>query len=323
MTMCHVPTQTTALVEACIQGHTSCVVALFAAGANPNSKWQHLTPIQWASTHGNQACQEACRRGGGQMRPLPVGMSSASDEENCLRAPPLQRLRARRKQHSVHAAPAPTVGAGDDDSGRISAGPHWSGHEWVGASLLAAVEGRGEHANRSEQLKQRYPCLAGLGGAVRAYLFPLLSARSRPKLPPGTAASLSLRPGLRLRRKDASSADIDRRVRAARCVAPIMRVRTSHARDPTGTAVASAPPVVHVPRRSTANAFYFGATEAAPHFVALWHDDPNYKYFFGELLLCFHFAHEGREHECVLVEYMWPKLSKEDGVPLHTRYTHG
>ena len=30
----------------------------------------------------------------------------------------------------------------------------------------------------------------------------------------------------------------------------------------------------------TADALYFGASDAAPHFVALKHDDPKYKYFF-------------------------------------------
>ena len=56
--------------------------------------------------------------------------------------------------------------------------------------------------------------------------------------------------------------------------------------------------------------------------MALRHDDDQYKYFFGELLLCFHLTHEGVGHECILVEYVWPQLSREDGLPLETRYAH-
>ena len=151
-----------------------------------------LSPIQWASKHENAACVEACRRGGGRLRPLPVGTRSASDAENRLLPPPLRAARPRRSLQSVHAASA------SGDLGRGSArSQHWSGQEWVHSSLLAAVAGgKGEHANRSRQLKQRYPCLAGLGGAVRAYLWPQTVARSRPRLPPRTVASLSLRHGL-------------------------------------------------------------------------------------------------------------------------------
>ena len=50
--------------------------------------------------------------------------------------------------------------------------------------------------------------------------------------------------------------------------------------------------------------------------------DPHYKYFFGELLLCFIFAHEDRKHECVFVEYLWPDDLKFEGTSLVTRYTH-
>ena len=75
---------------------------------------------------------------------------------------------------------------------------------------------------------------------------------------------------------------------------------------------------------STASALYFGADGAAARFVSLRHDDEAFKYFFGELLLCFRFEHEGDTHECVFVEYVWPetRTAAEDGVPLETRYSH-
>ena len=60
-------------------------------------------------------------------------------------------------------------------------------------------------------------------------------------------------------------------------------------------------------------------------FVALAHQDPGYVYFFGELLLCFVFEHEGVVHKCIFVEYLWPdelqyNSREDDGIPLHTRY---
>ena len=96
--------QATALVEACVQGHSSCVKALLEAGAKPHSKWQDLSPIQWASKQGNGACVDECHRGGGRLRPLPIGTRSASHEENCLLPPPLRDARPRRRQQSVHAS---------------------------------------------------------------------------------------------------------------------------------------------------------------------------------------------------------------------------
>ena len=58
--------------------------------------------------------------------------------------------------------------------------------------------------------------------------------------------------------------------------------------------------------------------------MSLRHDDEAFKYFFGELLLCFRFEHEGDTHECVFVEYVWPEIrtAAQDGVPLETRYSH-
>ena len=66
------------------------------------------------------------------------------------------------------------------------------------------------------------------------------------------------------------------------------------------------------------------APEGAPkHFVALDHKDPGYRYFFGELMLCFTCVHEGVVHECCLVSYLWPRdvfTREKDGVPLETKY---
>ena len=40
----------------------------------------------------------------------------------------------------------------------------------------------------------------------------------------------------------------------------------------------------------------FGLEDAPRHFVALDFQDPAYKYFFGQLLLCFTFEHDGVRH---------------------------
>ena len=85
--------QATALVEACVQGHSSCVKALLEAGAKPHSKWQGLSPIQWANKQGNGDCVDECRGGGGRLRPLPIGTRSVSHEENSLLPPPLRDAR--------------------------------------------------------------------------------------------------------------------------------------------------------------------------------------------------------------------------------------
>ena len=42
------------------------------------------------------------------------------------------------------------------------------------------------------------------------------------------------------------------------------------------------------------------------HFVALDHDDPGFKYFLGELLLCFTCVHQGVVHELCYIHYLWP-----------------
>lgn len=72
----------------------------------------------------------------------------------------------------------------------------------------------------------------------------------------------------------------------------------------------------------------FGAPDVAPQFVALEHNQhKDFRYFFGELLLCLTCTHEGSTHELIFVEYLWARKgsdfidSKEDdGIPLVTRY---
>ena len=76
----------------------------------------------------------------------------------------------------------------------------------------------------------------------------------------------------------------------------------------------------------TITATCFGILSAPTRFVAVEHSDPNYVYFFGELLLCFTAVHEGMAHELCFIEYVWPgkhlqiNSCAEDGVPLVTEY---
>ena len=60
-----------------------------------------------------------------------------------------------------------------------------------------------------------------LGAALRAYLWPAQSVQSRPKLPRQTAASLSIRPGVRLRSTD-DDPDVRHRLRQARYACPAL-----------------------------------------------------------------------------------------------------
>ena len=58
------------------------------------------------------------------------------------------------------------------------------------------------------------------------------------------------------------------------------------------------------------------------------HDDGCYKYYFGELLLCFTFTDDGgAQHDCCLVDYLFPDLppgarapKPEHEKPLETKY---
>ena len=145
-------------------------------------------------------------------------------------------------------------------------------------------------------------------------LVPVVGCLDHPQhMPPATVASVWLtRPGLRLR---ASDDDPD----LHRCVCPQQRGRA-------GCQACSRSRVLTLCsawlRRLVAASCF--APEGAPkHFVALDHKDPGYRYFFGELMLCFTCVHEGVVHECCLVSYLWPRdvfTREKDGVPLETKY---
>ena len=61
--------------------------------------------------------------------------------------------------------------------------------------------------------------------------------------------------------------------------------------------------------------------------MAIAHDDPGYKHFFGELLLAFEMSIGGEVQELVFVRYLFPhekhmgNLPAEDGISLTTRCT--
>ena len=77
--------------------------------------------------------------------------------------------------------------------------------------------------------------------------------------------------------------------------------------------------------RTIESSCFTGQPDAAKQFVALERDDPGYRYFFGELLLCFAVTHEDERHECCFVEYVWPAdvfTREKDGLPLQTKYVH-
>ena len=91
----------------------------------------------------------------------------------------------------------------------------------------------------------------------------------------------------------------------------------------------------HVAAAKTVVASYFGSPQTsnearvhatrAPQFVEVRHDDPLFKYFFGELLLAFEATIAGARYELIFVKYLWPQdrpgpSSVPDGTPYATRY---
>ena len=285
----------TPLVLACIHGHTDCVTALLRAGAEHSSKWQYLTPIQWAFARGHGECEKACAAHGAVRHKVPPGRGETTEGHvNRLRPPPERTVRRRRKAASVKAASA---SAGADASAARGEG-WWNGHAWVTQSLLSAATPRKKHAD-FKQLCTDFNGLKFLDLAVRRYVQRQANAKlssgeapvALPKqLPDSTIKSFSLRPGVRLRETDASP-EVLRKVKAAR----------------------------------TLDASWFGREGTAKHFASIEHDDPAYVYFLGELLLCFTFVHEGERHDCCYIRYWWPdvderKLPAGDGISLQTRY---
>ena len=173
-----------------------------------HSKCQHLSPTQWANVHSEAECEQACIDRGGALHTIPVGYGTRSQrrQTNRLRPPPPKASRLRRKAASTKAAGSTSSGAEDSHGG-------WDGHAWVHQSVLTAVEAGDEQARA---LKHRHPCLSVLGKLLRAYLWPGHIASALPKLPHATAASISVRPGIMMRDKDADP-NINRRVQHARC----------------------------------------------------------------------------------------------------------
>ena len=184
--------------------------ALLAAGAKPGSKWQYLTPIQWATARGHLRCVKALRAAGAAHAALPAGYHAvpqeASSAANWLLRPPPLVPRLRRKAVSAKATPpAAGEGGGSDSSGL------WCGHAWTSRSLLWTVMEDSEEATR---LCQQYPCLEVLEVALAKLLHKTRSNRP-PPLPDETVASFSIRPGLRLRSSDPDP-ELDAKVKAAR-----------------------------------------------------------------------------------------------------------
>ena len=292
----------TPLVLACIHGHVDCVIALLQAGADPSSKWQYLTPIQWAFVKKHAECEKACEAHGAVRHSIPLGRGETTDESgNRLRPPPERTVRRRRKAASVKSTASSGNGGGSASvAGAVAdaaAGKErWRGHAWVTASLLSAVTPRKKHAN-FQQLCTDFNGLKCLDLAVRNYIQRDAKLRNsgaavaRPRsLPDATINSFSLRPGVRLRKTEPNP-DVLRKIKAAH----------------------------------TLDASWFGREGAAKHFASIEHDDPAYVYFLGELLLCFTFKHEGKRHDCCYIRYWWPdvderKLPAGDGISLQTRY---
>ena len=154
----------TPLVLASIHGYATCVEALLAAGAAIGSRWQYLTPVQWASHKCHDDCVARFTSRGVHAPSIPAGHdvpAAPNDDKNRLRPPPSKVARLRRKAMSAKAA----AGEGEDGAGAaggasaaVSASAaggssRWPGHMWVRHSLLEAPR---EEATR---LRELYPCM--------------------------------------------------------------------------------------------------------------------------------------------------------------------
>ena len=85
---------------------------------------------------------------------------------------------------------------GADGGADTTAFASWPGHVWVQSSILEAVLKKDE---RSNALCLEYPCLKYLDLSLRKLLWPTAYRQNR--LTAEMIQSLSLRPGLQLRRK--------------------------------------------------------------------------------------------------------------------------
>ena len=193
----------TPLVEACMNGHLEVMKLLLDASAKINSRWNQLSPIQWAKLRSHEACVAELQHRGAVQRRVPVGggdvLSRGPAAQNRLRPLPA-KPRLRRKAASIKAAVA--------DDGEAAAAA-WPGCAWVRDSLLSACAKRSDA--RMPALKKANPCLTALANHVRKYL-------RVTTLPKAVLDSFSLRPGVRLRAKDDQSAENSRRLRVHRMV---------------------------------------------------------------------------------------------------------
>jgi len=154
---------------------------------------------------------EQCTNRGAVLRAVPPGrgVTSADVEANRLRPTPAKQPRRRRGAASIKAAPAAAGADGGGGAAAMAAEPRWNGYRWVRQSLLKALKAR--KSAEAAELKKQHPCLKAFDGALREFLGVKVGA-----LPAETVASVSLRPGMRLRRAD-SDPERNRRVKAHRC----------------------------------------------------------------------------------------------------------
>ena len=309
------------LVNACINGHTPCVTALIDAGANANVVWQFLEPVQWASCYGHRECVRALIGLGAVMRSIPEGrgleddgcVASLDRTANRLQSPPPPGGGRRRRTRKGVSARREEAMAAIEDSQDAQAAPCppeppvgsslWGGAPWVQKSILKTLLTDGPDA---AELLAKYPKLEKLDLALRRKLYAQSNAANPKRLTPTVVESISLRPGVAFGREDKSSTGGD-------------ATKFSMQRE-------AAP---------TIEATYFGSKLRArvPHFVSIAfarHPDDRktgndyYKFYFGELLLCFACVDlEGQPRELALIRYVYPLYQMQpDGEPLKTKYTY-
>ena len=191
----------TPLVLSCINGHDKCTRLLLEAGAAPASKWQYLTPIQWAHINKHKECVRACQTFGATLTRVPLGRGGSTETNiNKLRPTPAVAPRRRRKEASIKATATADGGDADGDGDE----PRWRGYRWVKTSLMRVLTTK--KSADAQALKKEHPCLTALDGKLREYLKNLDGASTAPKaLPEEVLDSFTIRPGIRLRAKEADA----------------------------------------------------------------------------------------------------------------------
>ena len=204
----------TALALACILGHYETAQALLCAGAKVASKWQGLTPTQWASAethsslvHSSLVCSVCispieplhllCRWAGEYGHETIVSLlTSFGGEHSAIpRGKGPQALSSEGLSAANRLRPAPERSRPRRTPGQRP-GQAWEGHRWATSeSLLQALEGDGR-----EEIVERFPSLAALPAALRAYIEPAKRPQHCSPLPPQTISSMRILPGVLLRR---------------------------------------------------------------------------------------------------------------------------